>query len=181
MFTKLNFLPLCFSSGAQMCPGFLSSSWGRRFWSDLPSSSPHWFNRFGSFPESNQTQYRPLLCNGSQQWNWSCATLSRNWCVHINIFFIYTWCYICWLLTTAGAICRKSNVFFHTDAAQAVGKIPLDVNAMNIDLMSISGHKLYGPKGLWRTTFLSSCRYSTGSKEKFFILISFFNDHAIFV
>jgi hypothetical protein len=37
-------------------------------------------------------------------------------------------------------------VFFHTDAAQAVGKIPLDVNKMNIDLMSISGHKLYGPK-----------------------------------
>jgi cysteine desulfurase len=37
---------------------------------------------------------------------------------------------------------------FHTDAAQAAGKIPLDVNAMKIDLMSISGHKLYGPKGI---------------------------------
>ncbi|CAK9812716.1 Cysteine desulfurase, mitochondrial [Anthophora plagiata] len=47
-----------------------------------------------------------------------------------------------------GAICRKKKVFFHTDAAQAVGKIPVDVNAMNIDLMSISGHKLYGPKGI---------------------------------
>jgi cysteine desulfurase len=47
-----------------------------------------------------------------------------------------------------GEICRKNKVFFHTDAAQAVGKIPLDVNAMNIDLMSISGHKLYGPKGI---------------------------------
>lgn len=46
-----------------------------------------------------------------------------------------------------GALCRKKNVFFHTDAAQAVGKIPLDVNSMNIDLMSISGHKIYGPKG----------------------------------
>ena len=40
------------------------------------------------------------------------------------------------------------QVFLHTDAAQAVGKIPLDVNASNIDLMSISGHKLYGPKGI---------------------------------
>ncbi|RUO96876.1 pyridoxal phosphate-dependent transferase, partial [Jimgerdemannia flammicorona] len=47
-----------------------------------------------------------------------------------------------------GAICRENKVFFHTDAAQAVGKIPMDVNKMNIDLMSISGHKLYGPKGI---------------------------------
>ena len=47
-----------------------------------------------------------------------------------------------------GAICRERGVFYHTDAAQAVGKISLDVNAMNIDLMSISGHKVYGPMGI---------------------------------
>ena len=47
-----------------------------------------------------------------------------------------------------GKICRENGVFFHTDAAQAVGKVPIDVNEMNIDLMSISGHKLYGPKGI---------------------------------
>ncbi|PIK39137.1 putative cysteine desulfurase, mitochondrial [Apostichopus japonicus] len=47
-----------------------------------------------------------------------------------------------------GAICRANKVFFHTDAAQAVGKVPVDVNEMKIDLMSISGHKLYGPKGI---------------------------------
>ncbi|MEQ9327389.1 MAG: IscS subfamily cysteine desulfurase [Rhodospirillales bacterium] len=47
-----------------------------------------------------------------------------------------------------GAICRERKVFFHSDCAQAVGKIPLDVNEMNIDLMSISGHKLYGPMGI---------------------------------
>lgn len=51
-------------------------------------------------------------------------------------------------LTNIGKICRKYGVIFHTDAAQAVGKIPLDVNAMNIDVMSISGHKMYGPKGI---------------------------------
>lgn len=47
-----------------------------------------------------------------------------------------------------GKLCREKKVFFHTDAAQAVGKIPMSVNDMNIDLMSISGHKLYGPKGI---------------------------------
>ncbi|CAO2578066.1 Cysteine desulfurase, mitochondrial [Lemmus lemmus] len=47
-----------------------------------------------------------------------------------------------------GQICSSKKIYFHTDAAQAVGKIPLDVNDMKIDLMSISGHKLYGPKGV---------------------------------
>lgn len=47
-----------------------------------------------------------------------------------------------------GKLCRSKKIFFHTDAAQAVGKIPLDVNKMNVDLMSISGHKIYGPKGV---------------------------------
>jgi cysteine desulfurase len=51
-------------------------------------------------------------------------------------------------LEAIGNICRERGVFFHTDAAQGVGKIPLDVNALNIDAMSISGHKFYGPKGV---------------------------------
>ncbi|XP_071175768.1 cysteine desulfurase-like [Mytilus edulis] len=47
-----------------------------------------------------------------------------------------------------GKLCRSKKIFFHTDAAQAIGKIPMNVNDMNIDLMSISGHKIYGPKGV---------------------------------
>ncbi len=51
-------------------------------------------------------------------------------------------------LSAIGAICRTKKVFFHTDAAQGFGKIPLDVKSMQIDLLSISGHKVYGPKGI---------------------------------
>lgn len=47
-----------------------------------------------------------------------------------------------------GKLCREKGVFFHTDAAQSVGKVKFNVNDSNIDLMSISGHKLYGPKGI---------------------------------
>lgn len=51
-------------------------------------------------------------------------------------------------LKEIGAICRKKNVLFHSDIAQGFGKIPIDVNECNIDLASISGHKIYGPKGI---------------------------------
>lgn len=47
-----------------------------------------------------------------------------------------------------GALCRERGVLFHSDAAQSVGKVPLDVKAMAIDLLSVSAHKIYGPKGM---------------------------------
>ncbi len=47
-----------------------------------------------------------------------------------------------------GKICREKNIFFHTDAVQAVGHVPIDVKDMNIDLLSMAAHKFYGPKGV---------------------------------
>ena len=47
-----------------------------------------------------------------------------------------------------GAVCKKHGVLFHTDAVQAVGQVPIDVKEQNIDMLSLSGHKLHAPKGV---------------------------------
>ncbi|KVH65529.1 IscS subfamily cysteine desulfurase [Burkholderia cepacia] len=51
-------------------------------------------------------------------------------------------------VTEIGALCRAHGIVFHCDAVQAAGKIPVDVNALNVDLLTVTAHKVYGPKGI---------------------------------
>jgi len=60
-------------------------------------------------------------------------------------------------ISEIGNLCRNNNILFHTDATQAVGKIKIDVKEMNIDFMSFSSHKIYGPKGVGALFIRKGC------------------------
>ncbi len=66
----------------------------------------------------------------------------------VSIMFVNNEIGVIQPLKEIGQICRQKSIFFHSDIAQGFGKLPLDVNDFNIDLASISSHKIYGPKGV---------------------------------
>jgi cysteine desulfurase len=97
--------------------------------------------------EGFQVTYLPVRKNGLIDLDQLRGAITRD-TVMVSIMAVNNEIGVIQSLAEIGQICREKKVFFHTDAAQAVGKIPLDVEAMRIDLMSISGHKIYGPKGI---------------------------------
>lgn len=97
--------------------------------------------------EGFSVTFLPVGQNGLIDLNQLEAAITDKTCI-VSVMSVNNEIGVIQPLKEIGALCRKKGAFFHTDAAQAFGKIPLDVEAMNIDLMSISGHKIYGPKGI---------------------------------
>ena len=97
--------------------------------------------------EGFKVTYLPVMPNGLIDLDLLAQSLTDQTAI-VSIMAVNNEIGVIQPLAEIGKLCRERGVFFHTDAAQAAGKIPLDVEAMNIDLLSISGHKIYGPKGI---------------------------------
>ncbi len=103
--------------------------------------------RFLNENENFEITYLPVRQDGLIDLNVLQKSIKENTLL-ISIMGVHNEIGVIQPLKEIGQLCRKNNIFFHTDCAQAIGKIKLDVNEMNIDAMSISGHKIYGPKGV---------------------------------
>merc|ERR1719384_685057 len=98
--------------------------------------------------EGFDVTYLPVQENGRINLEEFKAAIRPGKTVLASIMFVNNEIGVVQPIHEIGEICREHKMFLHTDAAQAVGKVSIDVNSMNIDLMSISGHKIYGPKGV---------------------------------
>src|SRR5580700_5539903 len=95
--------------------------------------------------------YLPVLADGLidlDDLRRAIVTEGPNKTILVTIMFANNEIGVVQPIAEIGKICHEKKVLFHTDAVQAVGKIPVDVQAMNIDVLSLSGHKIYGPKGV---------------------------------
>jgi cysteine desulfurase len=97
--------------------------------------------------EGFRITYLPVEPNGLVSLDTLAAALSERTLL-VSVMAAHNEIGVIQALAEIGALCRSRGVLFHSDAAQAFGKIALDVEGMQIDLLSISGHKVYGPKGV---------------------------------
>nr|AGU68103.1 cysteine desulfurase [Angomonas desouzai] len=93
-----------------------------------------------------EVTYLPVQKNGLVDLTLLESSIKPNTCL-VSVMYAHNEIGVIQPIRDIGAICRKKKVFFHSDAAQATGKVPIDVEKDNIDLLSISSHKIYGPKG----------------------------------
>jgi cysteine desulfurase len=97
--------------------------------------------------EGNRVTYLPVEANGLVDLDRLAAALDEKTAL-VSVMAANNEIGVIQPLSEISALCRKVGARLHTDAAQAVAKIPVDVNAMGLDLLSISGHKIYGPMGI---------------------------------
>ena len=97
--------------------------------------------------EGYQVTYLPVDNNGLVNLQELEAAMKPETCL-VSIMTVNNEIGVIQPMKEIGQLCRSKKIYFHTDGAQAVGKIPINVNDWNVDLMSISGHKIYGPNGI---------------------------------
>jgi len=97
--------------------------------------------------EGFEVTYLPVQTNGIVDIQVLEQAIRKDTCI-VSVMFANNEIGVLQKIEEIGKLCRSRQVFFHTDAAQALGKVPIDVNKLNIDLMSMSSHKIYGPKGI---------------------------------
>jgi len=97
--------------------------------------------------EGFTSTFLPVQKNGIIDLNQLESSITNKTCL-VSIMAVNNEIGVIQPLKEIGNLCRRMGVFFHSDCAQAFGKIELDVNDLNLDLMSISGHKIYAPKGI---------------------------------
>ena len=126
----------------------------------------HFYNRKGRHIITTQTEHKCVLdsCRALQQEGFTVTYLPvqpdglislteleaamRPDTILVSVMAVNNEIGVVQPIADIGRMCRSRSIFFHTDAAQAVGKLPVDVEQAQVDLMSISAHKLYGPKGI---------------------------------
>jgi cysteine desulfurase len=94
-----------------------------------------------------QVTYLPVQTNGLVDLEEFKAAIRED-TLMASVIFVNNEIGVVQPIAELGKICRERKVLLHSDAAQGVGKVPINVDDMNIDLLSISGHKIYGPKGI---------------------------------